>query len=297
MTTFVDGDAQPRFVKFDKSTDGVEVGVVSFTMGKTSSWYAESVADFYHDYHGAIEAAKKANSSPPPLQWSLDTLILCGHGSVGGNGISNDTGVKVKTDEIAAFVKTNMIKLNQVLVNCCHGADSGGKPGNAFADKLGKALGVPTFGAIESINRLDNKGKFYNATEYHWRKFDNGVETDLGVHNLQQLLRFVLHGIAMNGDNGATTTLNPTPSNNLTVDATKEAAVVAASAAASSTTSGTNHSSTTPPSKDAKETKAKETVSSTSDTNATVKAMSDLAIKHSGNAKSNHHRIESVHNH
>lgn len=59
--------AKPRFVKFDKSSDGVEVGLISFTNDKTRSWYADSVADYYHDWFADTF-----------LNWDLHVLIILG---------------------------------------------------------------------------------------------------------------------------------------------------------------------------------------------------------------------------
>jgi hypothetical protein len=172
-----------RFVDFDKDEDGVEVGLLTLTNGKTSEWYTESVVDHTHNYFDPLNE---------PLGWKLDVLIVCGHGRAGGTHLATDEHTKVSLEELAAFIGANM-KVKRILLNACHAGDSGKTPGNSFANKLSKLVNATTYGPVESIQRADLKGKFYHDKKYHWNRYKDNHKSELGEHTLSEFIPFVLH--------------------------------------------------------------------------------------------------------
>lgn len=175
-----------RFVDFNKDTDGVEVGLITLTNGKTSAWYTESVVDYSTCYFEQLE-------KNTPLNWKLDVLVICGHGRTSGNSLKSDGSQKATLEELATFIENNMT-VKKILVNACHGGDSGDDPGSSFANKLSKRLGVICYGPVESIARADSKGKFYNKKTYNWNRFNKNKEKYLGEHSLDEMIPYVLHG-------------------------------------------------------------------------------------------------------
>jgi len=172
-----------RFVDFDKDEDGVEVGLLTLTNGKTSEWYTESVVDRTHNYFDRIDE---------PLGWKLDVLIICGHGRAGGTHLATDEHTKVSIEELAEFIGANM-KVKRILLNACHAGDSGNKAGSSLANKLSKLVNAITYGPVESIQRADNKGKFYHDKKYHWNRYKDNAKSELGEHTLSEFIPYVLH--------------------------------------------------------------------------------------------------------
>lgn len=167
----------------DKASDGISIGLITLTDGKTSAWYARNLADWSHNYFESLEK---------PLEWDLKLLIICAHGHAGGRSLKGSgDGQHVGVDELSAFIKANM-RVDKVLLNVCHGGDSGGVPGESFGNHLSKALGCRVYGAVEAVAGYNEHSlHFYNSHEYHWHRYADGGRADLGVKTLESMLAWV----------------------------------------------------------------------------------------------------------
>lgn len=167
----------------DKATDGINIGLVTFTDGKTSAWYARNLADCAHSYFEKLEK---------PLDWELKLLIVCGHGRAGGRSLRGaEADQHVSIDELAAFIKAN-IRVDKVLLNVCHGGDSGGVPGESLGNLLSKALGCRVYAAEEDVEAFNGHSlHFYSSREYHWHRYADNARALLGPKTLEGMLEWV----------------------------------------------------------------------------------------------------------
>uniref|UniRef100_A0A0G4HL98 Uncharacterized protein n=1 Tax=Chromera velia CCMP2878 TaxID=1169474 RepID=A0A0G4HL98_9ALVE len=174
-----------QLVNFDKNADGVEVGLISLTNGQTTQWYAKEVCDYYQDWFSPVQK---------PLGWTLDVLVICGHGREGSDKIATDDGQRIILEEVAAEIQRNGIRTRRVILNSCQAGDGGSNPSTSMANKLSMLLGgVKTYGPVESIQRFDPKGRFYFQAKYHWNRYAMGSMQPLGEMTLQDLLDHVMN--------------------------------------------------------------------------------------------------------
>lgn len=166
----------------DKANDGISIGLLSMTDGKTSHWYARNLADVAHNFFDPLDK---------PLGWELKLLIVCGHGRSGGTRITGVDGHCVELHTLAAFIKAN-IKVDKVLLNVCHGGDSGGVPGESIGNTLSKELGCRVYAAEEAVAAFNGADlHFYNSHEYHWNRYVDNSKAPLGKKTLEGILEWI----------------------------------------------------------------------------------------------------------
>jgi hypothetical protein len=156
----------------EKATDGIAIGFITLTDGKTSAWYSHNLADVSHKYFDPLEK---------PLGWDVKLLIICGHGRSGGKRLKGENGDIVELEALAAFIKAN-IKTEKILLNVCHGGDSGEVPGESIGNHLSNAVGCRVYAAVENIAAFNGRDlHFYRSKEYTWHRYLDNSKADIGV--------------------------------------------------------------------------------------------------------------------